>query len=328
MQTSNVDRRKPPADPVRPVSALQCWLAYAAALAAGALAWRLLQGMQLFASPLWIGLAVTCLCTVVIWVFSIANGNSSIYDPYWVIAPPFLALALKASTDGGFLGPWTARQLVIVACLIFWACRYHLFYAWTGWRTGLAHEDWRYEKMRTAALPYWLNSLLGMHLFPTLLVYFAFAPAALVLLSPAGSQPAFGLWDALASAGAIIAVTIELAADVQMRDYRATKEYARGGTMRVGLWKHSRHPNYFGEALFWVSMVPLAAGAGLLGSHPVLVLTGPVLMAAFFRYSCTLMDARSLERRPGYRQVMAEVNAMVPWRPRPRKAVGEIAAED
>jgi hypothetical protein len=51
-------------------------------------------------------------------------------------------------------------------------------------------------------------------------------------------------------------------------------------------------------------------------------------MAAFFRYSCTLMDARSLERRPGYRQVMAEVNAMVPWRPRPRKAVGEIAAED
>jgi len=125
MPNSSVDHRKKPADPVRPVSALQCWLAYAAALTAGALAWRLLRGMQLFASPLWLGFAVTCLCTVVIWIFSIANGNSSIYDPYWVIAPPFLALALKASTDGGLQGPWTARQLSIAACLMFWAADDH-----------------------------------------------------------------------------------------------------------------------------------------------------------------------------------------------------------
>ena len=102
-------------------------------------------------------------------------------SPYIVAAQatPILALALKASGGAGLLGPFSPRQLCIVVCLCLWAVRYHAMYPWSGWRTGLVHEDWRYEEMRSAPLPYWLNSLLGMHLFPTLLVYFAFAPAAL-----------------------------------------------------------------------------------------------------------------------------------------------------
>ena len=66
--------------PHRPVPALQCYLAYGSALLAGAVAWWVLQGRQAADDPFWIGLAVSCTCTVVIWVFSIANGNSSIYD--------------------------------------------------------------------------------------------------------------------------------------------------------------------------------------------------------------------------------------------------------
>jgi steroid 5-alpha reductase family enzyme len=189
-------------------------------------------------------------------------------------------------------------------------------YPWSGWRTGLVHEDWRYEEMRSAPLPYWLNSLLGMHLFPTLLVYFAFAPAALVLLEDPSTQAAFGPWDVLGLLGALSAVTIELVADEQLRKYRASGEYAEGGACRKGLWRFSRHPNYFGEVLFWLSMIPFAVATGLLSQKPLLVLVGPLMMAVFFRFSCWLMDVRSLERRPGYQTLMDELSAMVPWWPK------------
>ena len=309
-------KRDFPPPPHRPVPAVQCYLAYFVALVVGALAWWWIQSRGAIDDPFWIGFAVTCVATVVIWVFSIANGNSSIYDPYWVIAPPILALALKEAGGGGLFDPWSGRQICIVACLWVWGIRYHTMYSWSGWRTGLVHEDWRYEAMRAAPVPYWLNSLIGMHLFPTVLVYFAFAPAALALATDPSTAPPLGLWDAIGVTGALSAVAIELFADEQLRKYRATDEYAKGGALRRGLWKYSRHPNYFGEVLFWLSMIPFAIPGGLLSKQPALVLAGPVAMALFFRFSCWLMDVRSVERRPEYRQVIDEVSPMVPWWPK------------
>jgi steroid 5-alpha reductase family enzyme len=124
--------------------------------------------------------------------------------------------------------------MIIIACLIIWACRYHIFYAWSGRRTGLIHEDWRYKAMRAAPVPYWLNSLLGMHLFPTALVCFAFASAALVLITASSSQPVFGFWDILGVAGALSAVTIELVADRQLRRFGTSSDYKEGGTFAGG----------------------------------------------------------------------------------------------
>jgi steroid 5-alpha reductase family enzyme len=157
-----------------------------------------------------------------------------------------------------------------------------------------------------------------MHLFPTVLVYLAFFPAVLVLSSDPLSQPVFGLWDILGTVGAVAAVTIELAADRQLRGYRKSSDYQRGGIFRQGLWKYSRHPNYFGEVLFWLSMIPFAVAGGMLARFPALVFIGPLMMGCFFRLSCRLMDLRSLKRRPGYQEVIEEVSALIPWWPRTR----------
>ncbi len=305
-----------PLPPKRPVPALQCYLAYGSALLAGIASWWALYTFQVIEDVFWIGLVVTCICTIVIWIFSVANGNSSIYDPYWVIAPPFLAVAIKASGGGGLFGPWNLRQVCIFICLFIWAGRYHIFYRWSGWSTGLLHEDWRYEQMRNFPLPYWLISLLGMHLFPTLLVYFAFAPAALVLGALPSLQASFNFLDVIGLAGAISAVAILYFADEQLRKFRLTNEYSLGGTYTGGLWKYSRHPNYFGEVLFWLSMIPFAVAAGIAGNSPVLVFAGPIVMALFFRFSAWLMDVRSLQRRLEYRKVMESTSPMVPWPPR------------
>jgi steroid 5-alpha reductase family enzyme len=304
----------PPA-PHRPVSALQCYLTYIASLLVGIVTWVLLLEYSPNTDPFMNGLITTTVCTLVIWIFSIANDNSSLYDPYWVIAPPFLALAVKGTSVSG-LGDWHTRGILILICLFAWAIRYHVFYAWSGWFTGLVHEDWRYESMRSAPVPYWLNSLVGMHYFPTYLVYYAFAPAALVLLSDPAAQPAAGWWDVLGTTGALAAVAIQYFSDQQCAVFRESDEYRNGGAIQHGLWAYSRHPNYFGEVLFWLSMIPFAIGAGLYNDHQALVLSGPIAMMLFFRGSSWLMDVRSLERRPGYQKVMDEVSAMMPCWPK------------
>ena len=295
--------------PLRRVPPLHCYLAYFSALLISPFTW--IYGQTIFNNQLWVGLSVTFVSTIVIWIFSILNNNSSIYDPYWVIVPPLLATAIFFQGDMSDL-----RKILIISLFWLWGFRYHIFYSWSGWRTGLKHEDWRYENMRSAPVPYWLNSLLGMHLFPTVLVYFAFAPAALILSGDSKSHSALGLWDALGLIMAISAISIEFFSDRQLGKFRKTDEYAQGGSIRSGLWKYSRHPNYFGEVLFWLSFIPFAVSTGLLKQHPVLSLTGPVIMAFFFRFSSWLTDKRSLERRPGYEIVMKEVSAMVPWFPK------------
>ena len=296
--------------PTRPVRAISCYIAYISSLVIGFLSSQYL--LPSYAEqPILLGLIITCISTAVIFVFSIANNNSSIYDPYWVIAPPFLVLLLKYCSDGHLFTDWDTRRLLILGVFVIWAARYHIFYAWSGWRTGLTHEDWRYEEMRKAPLPYWFNSLLGMHYFPTFLVYIAFIPAALVLSQPSTNTP-LQFYDILGVSLALTAVLIQFLSDRQLKTYRTTEAYREGSSCRVGLWKFSRHPNYFGEVLFWLSFIPVAIGADLFKGNEWLVLTGPIVMAIFFRFSSYLMDMRSLKRRHDYNEVMKETSAMIP----------------
>ena len=298
--------------PHRPVKAFWCYFAYISSLITG-----VFFTDYLFYScaefPIMFGCIITCISTAIIYVFSIAHNNSSIYDPYWVIAPPFLVVLLKYCSGTG-LADWDSRQLILLFLFIIWATRYHIFYAWSGWRTGLVHEDWRYEEMRRAPVPYWLNALLGMHYFPTFLVYVAFIPSALVFSDSAQFNP-LQLYDFLGIFLALMAILIQFFADKQLKDFRATAAYKRGETCRSGLWKYSRHPNYFGEVLFWLSTIPFTIGAQLYNGQELFILFGPVTMAMFFRFSSYLMDLRSLKRRPNYQLVIKETSAIIPWFP-------------
>ena len=211
---------------------------------------------------------------------------------------------------------WHGRQLLVLLSLLFWSCRYHVFYEWSGWWNGLKEEDWRYENMRSMPIPYWFNSLINMHMFPTVLVYFAFAPAALVLCRSVQRQPELSIFDGIAFLLSITAVVLQYFADQQLRKFRSSAAYKAGKSFQSGLWKYSRHPNYFGETLFWISMVPYSIGSSDFHTKRSLCVVGPSIMFMFFRFSSTLMDARSLKHRPGYKKVIHETSCMVPWWPK------------
>src|SRR4051794_6259607 len=111
----------------------------AAYLLAGAAAWATVALLD--AAPLLETLIADVVATVVVWAVSEVAGNASLYDPYWSVAPPVIAIAWALSGDGDAL-----RAAVVCGLVLAWGVRLTLNWA-TGWG-GLGHEDWRYRQLR------------------------------------------------------------------------------------------------------------------------------------------------------------------------------------
>ncbi|HWP65311.1 MAG TPA: DUF1295 domain-containing protein [Candidatus Limnocylindria bacterium] len=276
-------------------------LAYAAALLAAIYVGRTAHGLH----PLVVAGAADLAATVVIFTFSVAYDNSSFYDAYWSVAPIGLAVywLLGAPPEVPAI-----RQALVVVLVGAWGVRLTLNWL-RGWR-GLEHEDWRYVQMRgQTGRAYWLVSFVGLHLVPTLVVFAACLPVYLAVAR--GTQP-IGWLDALAVGLTAGAIAIEGIADLQLHRFRATAP--PGAMLEHGLWAYSRHPNYFGEALFWwgVWTFGLAAVPGAWWSAAGAL----AITLMLWLISIPLLDRRMQASRPGYARRMARVSALVPWFPR------------
>lgn len=279
---------------------------YVVALAA-ATAW-LLAGPA--TAWLWLdALIADLIATVVVFIGSRIVHNSSCYDPYWSVIPPYLVVFwLLASED---LGVDTTRSVLLTVVVFVWAIR--LTANWVQDWPGLHHEDWRYPMLRdNAGRAEMAVDFLAIHLFPTLIVFAALVPAYAVLVLP--GEPLNWL-DIVAVVVGIGAPVLQFVSDAQMRSFIRTRQ--PGQAMDRGLWSWSRHPNYFGEISFWFSLAIFAI-AGSPGDWWWLLL-GPIAMTAMFLgASIPMMEKRSLERRPSYQDVIDRVPMLVPRPPRRR----------
>jgi steroid 5-alpha reductase family enzyme len=244
--------------------------------------------------------------TVAVFVFSFANDNTSVYDPYWSVAPVVMAgwLALGPGAARGL----DARQVAVLLLITLYGAR--LTFNWArGWR-GMAHEDWRYVDFRhKTGKAYWPVSLLGLHLFPTVMVLLGCLPLHAAL---AVSATPFGLLDAVAIVVTLGAIVIETLADEQLRRFRQSKR-ADGDICTVGLWGWSRHPNYFGEIGVWVGLWLF----GVANDAPGWTAVGWVSMVVMFAgVSIPLAERRSLARRPHFAEHQRRVSMLIPLPPK------------
>lgn len=256
--------------------------------------------------------------TIVVFIFSMITQNSSMYDPYWSVAPVPIALFwLFQPGSNGFANP---RHVLIFALLCLWAIRLTAHWAMQ-WR-GLNHEDWRYQDIQkqTGSL-YWPVSFLGIHLMPTILVFLG----SLALWPTLSDRHTHLTWlDGVAAIVTLTAIIIEATADIQMRRFRSRPGSAKEA-ITPGLWSVSRHPNYFGEVLFWWGLylfVPLA--------YPGFwwAIAGPVaILLLFLGVSIPLMERHLLAGHSTYAEYQRRVSPFVPWLPR-RKNWQEVANKD
>jgi len=242
--------------------------------------------------------------TAVIFGFSRAFHNSSFYDPYWSVAPPLIALfwALTPMSEEVSI----LRRMLVVSLVAAWGIR--LTYNWMRKWEGLPDEDWRYRDFREKwGERFWLMDLLGIHFFPTLQVFIACL--SLYPALSAGTR-AVGWLDFVALAVTGGAIVIEMVADRQLYDFIQAKTQP-GGIMVRGLWAYSRHPNYFGEMLFWWGLYLFGLAANPSFWWTVI---GPIVITLMFRLvSIPLLDDRNLASREGYAEHMQRVNACIPW---------------
>jgi len=244
--------------------------------------------------------------TAVTYVASLVLDNGSVFDPWWSVLPPVVALWMSGLSPEPAL---TARQVAVHAVVWFWAVRLTSNWA-RGW-PGLHHEDWRYVDLYAQwPLPRWAVRLLAVQLFPTLIVALGCLPLYPALaLGGAG----FGALDVLALVVGLGATTLELVADEQLHSFRRMKR--PGELLDWGLWRVSRHPNYFGEISFWVSLWLFALAAAPTAAWWTAI--GPLAMILMFVFaSIPMLDERSAHRRPGYAAYARRTPALVPWWPR------------
>lgn len=253
--------------------------------------------------------------TVVIFGFSYAYKNTSLYDPYWSVIPPMFAVFWVLESDQ--LAPAFAQLPAWLTLGLVWYWGIRLTLNWRRDWHGLHEEDWRYvsfqEKMPNA---YWLMSFFGLHFFPTAQVFLGMLPMFFLLEARLPTEPnpvqtlllvGGGVWTATA-------ITLELIADNQLFAFRKNPNRQPGSFLTTGLWKYSRHPNYFGEVNFWLGLWLM-----LMALQPTLWWTGigwVAMLAMFFGYSIPAQDQRMAEKRPAFREWMRRSSAFVLWPPK------------
>ncbi|MCB0704250.1 MAG: DUF1295 domain-containing protein [Saprospiraceae bacterium] len=280
-------------------------LAYIVALAAatGAGYWAWLKAWH----PIWIAALADGIATVVVFIFSYLRKNSSLYDPYWSVIPMliaayFLYLGQEIPADA-------TRAVLAFTFVCLWGIR--LTWNWARSWPGLQHQDWRYDSLeQQTGKAYWLVSFSGIHLFPTIIVFLGCLPLYPAL---AESSAPVGWLDLLASLTCLIAVGFEFFADNQLLAFRRKPEN-KGKVCTDGLWRISRHPNYFGEALFWLGLFFFGLSAN---PESWWMGIGWVSIAAMFQFiTIRMMEERQLATKPGYAEATKGISQWIPW---PRK---------
>jgi steroid 5-alpha reductase family enzyme len=273
-------------------------------LTAGLVAWIVTHRLT-GAEPLLLLALANLAATLVVFTCSLAWDNSSLYDPYWSLAPLPIVLFWMGRDEPGVSG---VRQLLVLALVGLWGAR--LTWNWLRRWEGLAHEDWRYADFRESwGRYYWPLSLVGIHLVPTAIVFLACLPLWPALVA---ARHPVGVIDGLALAVAAAGIAIETIADRQLYDFQRSG-HPVGALLERGLWARSRHPNYLGELLFWwgLWLFGLAGDPGFRWT-----IAGPlVITALFLGVSIPLKERRMAARRPAFAAYRRRVPILIPWIP-------------
>ena len=257
-----------------------------------------------------VGLACNMGLTAVLWIFCVWRKDASLVDRYWS-----LLFAMPATIDAALFVEHQAaapmRWLVVLVGIGSWALRLAVHITYRSWGHG---EDRRYQAIRARHQPYYaVKSLFLIFWLQAVLAWLLAVPIAAALTGPRG----WGVIDGLGVLVCVAGLLLETIADAQLLRFRANPDNA-ARVMNQGVWRYSRHPNYFGEACFWWGVWLWAVGAW--GIHAMPLILAPTLMTYLLRRvsGVTLLEQDIGHRRPAYREYIHNTPAFMPGRPKDR----------
>jgi steroid 5-alpha reductase family enzyme len=249
------------------------------------------------------GLGLILSVMILLWVVSLLRRDASIVDPFW--GTGFILLAWMAY----LWQPTTApRPLLLCGLVTLWGLRLSLYLLWRNWGQG---EDHRYLLMRQHhGRRFWWVSLFTVFLLQAIILWIVALPILMATI-PA-EQPPLNAWDAAGIFVWTIGVFFETVGDWQLARFRSNPAN-RSKVLSHGLWRYTRHPNYFGDFCVWWGFYLIAFSGGAWWT-----MISPLIMSILLmRISgVTLLESTIQERRPEYAAYRRATNAFFPGLPK------------
>jgi len=254
----------------------------------------------------WWNAASEAVLMVALWVVSVVRRDASVVDPWWSIG--FVLIACNTVWQTGV----TSGKALLLGMVVVWGIRLwlHLLVRSLG-----KAEDVRYKAFREKYGPhrYWWVSFFQVFVLQGVLVLIISAPLQ-VALSVDGPDELSG-WDLFGGCAFLVGFAFEAVGDWQLTMFRRNGAI-KGRILDTGVWRYTRHPNYFGDALLWWGFWLAGLDTGLSG---LMTVYAPALMTFLLvRISgVRMLDAHLAATRPGYAEYMARTPGFVPGPPRP-----------
>ncbi len=245
---------------------------------------------------------------IVLWLISIRLKDVSFIDAFWALGMLLMAALTYVQSDGA-----PSRKMLLLGLTALWGIRlaYHLFSRWR--REGV---DPRYAKilgrlMERKGWSFAKAALIQVFILQAPLLWFVCLPAQLgqIAASPATLGPLAWIGSAVALAG----ILFESIGDAQLRRFRANSAN-KGTVLDTGLWRYTRHPNYFGDTLTWWGIWLVASETG----PGVWSLVGPLILTTLLtKWSgVPLLEHGMAKTRPGYADYVKRTSAFIPMPPK------------
>ncbi len=250
---------------------------------------------------------VNWICLSMLWLISLKIKDASIIDIYWGFG--FVIMSWTGLIINLFFNETTitSSQWLINIMVTIWGLRLSIHLAIRNLGKG---EDLRYVKMRERASPDWrFLSYVRVFMFQGFLQMLLMTPIVLVHYYPGQSGMSF--LDYFGLLVWTIGFGIEAITDMQLTKFRSNATNSNK-ILKTGLWRYSRHPNYFGDALQWFAFFIISLNSGYIWG-----VIGPILMVfIFLKLTIGILERSQTRKRPGYEEYTKSTNVFFPGRRR------------
>ncbi len=236
---------------------------------------------------------------ILLWIVSLIRRDASIVDPFWGAGFVLVAWLACQMTDAPSWRAW-----LLVALTTAWGLRLSTFLAWRNWGHG---EDRRYAAMRRYhGRKFWWVSLFTVFLLQAGILWFVSLPIQAAMAADSACKLSW--LDAIGTSLWVIGFFFEAVGDWQLARFKADAANA-GKVMDRGLWRYTRHPNYFGDFCVWWGLYLIAAAGGAAWTAASPILMSVLLMKVS---GVSLLESTIADRRPEYAAYKARTNAFFP----------------
>jgi steroid 5-alpha reductase family enzyme len=264
-----------------------------------------------FALTMLINAAALLTVILALWAYSVKIRDVSFIDAFWAFGMVLLAWATWAQSSAP-----DARSNLLLGLTSLWGLRL-TFHLWTRWR---AHgEDPRYAKIMGSVMEkkgwsWSKTSLLSVFLTQAPLLFITSLPAQLGIWASEGGNIVLGPLAVCGTIIAIIGILFETIGDSQLNAFRANAAN-KGKVLDTGLWRYTRHPNYFGDACTWWGIWLIACEVGFTGWISII---GPIFLTfTLTRWSGKPLLERGMKKtRPEYADYVARTSGFFPLPPK------------